>query len=103
MKNTSDGEDEMNERLALTGQREETETAESDDYLVEITTHIREDQAWALELLGWKRQAYLGVNFDKATLIREALDLLIEKYNIRPGKWPDKWFGKRPDEQLDSA
>jgi hypothetical protein len=99
MKNTSDGEDEMNERLALTGQREETETAESDDYLVEITTHIREDQAWALELLGWKRQAYLGVNFDKATLIREALDLLIEKYNIRPGKWP----GKRPDEQLDSA
>jgi hypothetical protein len=103
MKNTSDGEDEMNERLALTSQREETETAESDDYLVEITTNIREDQAWPLELLGWKRQAYLGVNFDKATLIREALDLLIEKYNIRPGKWPDKWPGKRPDAQLDSA
>ncbi len=27
-----------------------------------------------------KRETYLGVNFDKATLIREALDLLIEKY-----------------------
>jgi hypothetical protein len=89
----------MNERLALTSQKEETETAESDDYLIEITTHIREDQAWALELLGWKRQEYLGVNFDKATLIREALDLLIEKYNIRAGKWPDK----RPDKRLDSA
>jgi len=85
----------MNEGHALTSQKEETEAAESDDYLIEITAHIREDQAWALELLGWKRQTYLGVNFDKATLIREALDLLIEKYNIRPGKWPDKWPGKR--------
>ena len=71
--------------------------AESDDYLIEITTWIREDQAWALEILGWKRETYLGVNFDKATLIREALDLLIEKYNIRTGKWPDK----RPDRRLD--
>jgi hypothetical protein len=26
--------------------------AESDEYLIEITTHVREDQAWALELLG---------------------------------------------------
>ena len=97
--NNSDGEDEMNEHLELTSQTEETEAAESDDYLIEITTHIREDQAWALELLGWKRQEYLGVNFDKATLIREALDLLIEKYNIRVGKWPDKW----PNKRLDSA
>jgi hypothetical protein len=83
----------MNERLAITSQKEETEGAESDDYLIEITTHIREDQAWALEILGWKRQEYLGVNFDKATLIREALDLLIEKYNIRVGKWPGKRLG----------
>ena len=64
--------------------------AESDEYLIEITTHIREDQAWALELLGWKRETYLGVNLDKATLIREALDLLIEKYDVRVAKWPDK-------------
>jgi len=85
----------MNEGHALTVRKEETEAAESDDCLIEITTHIREDQAWALELLGWKRQEYLGVNFDKATLIREALDLLIEKYNIRVGKWPDKWPNKR--------
>jgi hypothetical protein len=69
--------------------------AESDECLIEITTHIREDQAWALELLGWKRETYLGVNFDKATLIREALDLLIEKYNIRTGKWPDKLSSAR--------
>jgi len=87
----------MNERFALTSQKNETEAAESDDYLIEITTRIREDQAWALELLGWKREAYLGANYDKATLIREALDLLIEKYNIRPGKWPDKWPGNRLD------
>ena len=68
-------------------------TAESDEYLIEIKTHIREDQAWALEMLGFLRQLAHGVNFDRATLIREALDLLIEKYNIRTGKWPDK----RPD------
>jgi hypothetical protein len=87
----------MNERFALTNQKEETNEAESDEYLIEITTHIREDQAWALEILGWKRETYLGANFDKATLIREALDLLIEKYNIRTGKWPDKWPGKKLD------
>jgi len=68
-----------------------TETvAESDEYLIEITTRIREDQAWALELLGYMRETSLGINFDKATLIRESLDLLIEKYNIRTGKWPEK-------------
>jgi hypothetical protein len=89
----------MDEQLALTSEKEDTETAESDEYLIEITTHIRDDQAWALEILGWKRQEYLGVNFDKATLIREALDLLIEKYNIRTGRWPDK----RPNKRLDSA
>ena len=89
----------MNEWFALTSQKEETNEAESDEYLIEITAHIREDQAWALEILGWMRQEYLGVNFDKATLIREALDLLIEKYNIQVGKWPDK----RPDKRLDSA
>jgi len=85
----------MNEWFALTSQKEETNEAESDDYLIEITTHIREDQAWALEILGSHRQIVLGVNFDKATLIREALDLLMEKYNIRVARWPDKWPGKR--------
>jgi hypothetical protein len=87
----------MDEGFALTSEKEESETAESDEYLIEITTHIREDQAWALELLGFRRQVYLGANFDRATLIREALDLLIEKYNIRAGRWPDKWPGKRLD------
>ena len=80
----------MNERFALTSQKEETEAAEFDEYLIEITTRIREDQAWALEILGLQRQIILGVNFDKATLIREALDLLMEKYDIRVAKWPDK-------------
>jgi hypothetical protein len=92
-------EDETNDRLVLVSDV----AAESDEYLIEITTHIREDQAWALEILGILRQQNLGVNFDKATLIREALDLLIEKYNIQVAKWPDKWPGKRPDKQLDSA
>ena len=41
----------MNEWLALISQKEEADEAESDDYLIEITTHIREDQAWALEIL----------------------------------------------------
>jgi hypothetical protein len=91
--NISDREDEMNERFALTSQKDETEAAESDDYLIEITTHIREDQAWALEILGCLRERTLGANFDKATLIREALDLLTEKYNIRVTKWPDKLPG----------
>jgi hypothetical protein len=95
LSNNSDGEDEMDERFALTNQKEETETAESDEYLIEITTYIREDQAWALEILGFRREQMLGVNFDRATMIREALDLLMEKYDIRPGKWPDKWPGKR--------
>ena len=85
----------MDERFALTSEKEETETAESDEYLIEITTHIREDQAWALEILGVQRQIILGVNFDKATMIREALDLLMEKYDILPRKWPDKLPGKR--------
>ena len=86
-------EDEINNRLVPASDV----AAESDEYLIEITTHIREDQAWALELLGFRRELTLGVNFDKATLIREALDLLIEKYNIRTGKWPDKRPGKRLD------
>lgn len=73
-------------------------SSESDEYLIEITTHIREDQAWALELLGVRRQIFLGVNFDKSTLIREALDLLMEKYDIRPLKWtdvPDRWLARK--------
>jgi hypothetical protein len=89
----------MNEWFALTSQKEETNEAESDEYLIEITTHIREDQAWALEILGFLREQVLGANFDRATLIREALDLLIVKYDIQVGKWPDK----RPDKRLDSA
>jgi hypothetical protein len=84
-------EGDINNQLVLANDVE----TESDDYLIEITTHIREDQAWALEMLGLERQIFPGVNFDKATLIREALDLLMEKHNIRVAKWPDKWPGKR--------
>jgi hypothetical protein len=86
----------MNEWLALMSQKEEADEAESDDHLIEITTHIREDQAWALEILGFLREQGLGPNFEKATLIREALDLLIEKYHIPAEMWSDKWRGKRP-------
>lgn len=82
-------EDEINNQLVLANHL----AAESDDYLIEITTHIREDQAWALEMMGFLREQGLGANFDKATLIREALDLLIEKYNIQVGKWPDNRLG----------
>jgi hypothetical protein len=47
--------------------------------LVEITAHIREDQAFALEILGNAERQRLGKDFDESNLIREALDLLIEK------------------------
>ena len=66
----------MIERFALTSQKEENEAEE----LIKITTHIREDQALALEILENARRYSSGVNFDKGTLIREALDLMIEKY-----------------------
>jgi hypothetical protein len=86
--------DEINNQLVPVSEA----AAESDEYLIEITTNIREDQAWALELLAVRRQLFLGVNFDKSTLIREALDLLMEKYNIRPTKWTDahdKWLARK--------
>jgi len=66
----------MIERFALTSQKEENEAEE----LIEITTFVREDQALALEILENARRYSSGVNFDKGTLIREALDLMIEKY-----------------------
>jgi len=47
--------------------------------LVEITAHIRADQALALELLENARRQRSGGDFDKDQLIREALDLLVEK------------------------
>jgi arginyl-tRNA synthetase len=66
----------MNEQLALTSQEEENEA----EQLIEITTYIREDQALTLEILENARRYSSGANFDKGTLIREALDLMIEKY-----------------------
>ena len=47
--------------------------------LVETTTHIREDQALALEALYNAERQRVGSNFDKDQLIQEALDLLIAK------------------------
>jgi hypothetical protein len=44
-------EHEINNQLVLANEV----AAESDEYSIEIMTHIREDQAWALEILGWKR------------------------------------------------
>jgi hypothetical protein len=48
--------------------------------LVEITAHIREDQAFALEILGNAERQRVGKGFNTSELIREALDLLIEKH-----------------------
>jgi hypothetical protein len=47
--------------------------------LVEITTHIRADQALALEILENAERQRFGSRFDKAQLIQKALDLLIAK------------------------
>ena len=70
----------MNEKLTLRGWKEENETPESVEELIEITTYIREDQALALEILENARRYSSGANFDKGTLIREALDMMIERY-----------------------
>jgi hypothetical protein len=50
--------------------------------LVEITTYIREDQAFALEILENAERQTAGKDFDRAKLIQEALDLLIEKHIV---------------------
>lgn len=71
-------EEKTDELLALANLREEEEAPN----LVEITTFIREDQAFALELLESTRRLRLGSNFDQAALIQEALDLLIEKHIV---------------------
>ncbi|HEX5733985.1 MAG TPA: hypothetical protein VF131_14215 [Blastocatellia bacterium] len=48
--------------------------------LIEITTYIRPHQAFALEILENAERQRLGKDFDRASLIQEALDLLIEKH-----------------------
>ena len=66
-----DGADEMTTALTL--------VSEDHGELVEITAHIRADQALALDLLENARRHGSGRDFDKDQLIQEALDLLIEK------------------------
>jgi hypothetical protein len=75
----------MNEQLILASKKEENETSETIEELIEITTYIREDQVLALEILENARRHALGANFDRATLIREALDMLIEKHIVAMG------------------
>ena len=72
----------MNEQFALTSWKVENEALESVEELIEITTYIREDQLLALEIVENARRHSLGANFDRATLIREALDILIEKHIV---------------------
>jgi len=87
----SDGEDKMSKPLARTDQKEENDVEE----LIEITTYIREDQVLALEILENARRLSPGSNFDRTTLIREALDLLIEKHIVAIDMRRDK-IVKRP-------
>jgi hypothetical protein len=47
--------------------------------MVAITAFIRADQQFALELIENSERRRLGGDFDSASLIQEALDLLIEK------------------------
>jgi len=81
----------MSEPLALANQKEEYDVEE----LIEITTYIREDQVLALEILENARRLSPGSNFDRTTLIREALDLLIEKHIVAIDMRRDK-IVKRP-------
>jgi hypothetical protein len=87
-----DGEEKTDELRALANWKGEDEAPN----LVEITTFIREDQAFALELLESTRRLRLGANFDQAALIQEALDLLIEKHIVAIDLRKGKMF-KQPD------
>lgn len=70
-----------------TSEKEKNSTAlveffDHGDGLVEITTYIRADQEFALELLESARRERREANFDRAALIQEALDLLVEKHIV---------------------
>ena len=76
-----DSGDEMATALTLvSGDRGERSS------LVEITAHIRADQALALDLLENARRQRSSSNFDKDQLIQEALDLLIQKSFVEIGR-----------------
>jgi len=85
----------MSEQLGLTSRNEEDDASESVEELIEITTYIREDQLLALEILENARRHSLGANFDRSTMIREALDMLIEKSIVAIDLRRDK-IVKRP-------
>jgi hypothetical protein len=71
-------EDKTTSQLSLANPNDESDSSE----LIEITTYIRADQAFALEILENTELQRLGEDFDKAKLIQEALDLLIEKHIV---------------------
>ena len=73
-----EGEDKAITDLTILGLDDQTGSST----LVEITTHIREDQAFALEILENAERQRLGKDFDGAKLIQEALDLLVEKHIV---------------------
>jgi len=85
----------MSEQLGLTSRNEEDDASESVEELIEITTYIREDQLLALEILENARRHSLGANFDRSPMIREALDMLIEKSIVAIDLRRDK-IVKRP-------
>jgi hypothetical protein len=58
--------------------------------LVEVTTHIREDQACALEMIQIAEQMHRGAPCDQAELFQEALDLLIKTRMFVIDKRPRK-------------
>jgi hypothetical protein len=75
----------MAKQNALMNQTEGTFLDQSDGSsssgLVQVTTNIREDQAFALELMETAERQRRGGSFDRAEFFQEALDLLI-KANI---------------------
>ncbi len=69
---------------------------DSSSGLVKVTTYIREDQAFALELMETAERQRRGGSFDRAELFQEALDLLI-KANIVAIRLPGKSALKKQD------
>lgn len=69
--------DEIGKRADLKLDLFETDT--ESDSLVEIKAYLRPDQLFGLELIERARQQRGNPNCDRAALVSEAIDLLIEK------------------------
>lgn len=60
-----------------------TEAASRKPTLAKVTIYVRPDQVLAVEKIQVAERERTGKRRDKSELIQEALDLLVEKYNLK--------------------